>query len=45
MVVVVVLEVVFVLLAPALGSNCDTAAVADSVDAVAGAEDWKMDCG
>lgn len=39
-VVLVVLEVVFVLLAaPALGSICGTAAVADSVDALAGAED------
>lgn len=35
-IVVVVLEVVFVLLAaPALGSICGTAAVADSVDALA----------
>uniref|UniRef100_A0A182LYS7 Secreted protein n=1 Tax=Anopheles culicifacies TaxID=139723 RepID=A0A182LYS7_9DIPT len=43
-VVVVVLEVVFVLLvAPALGSICDTAAVAESVDALAGAEDWKWE--
>lgn len=38
-ILMVVLEVVFVLLTAALGSICDTAAVTDGVDAVAGAED------